>query len=82
MSALQEVFDYRIISTGLWPPRSSELSVRKFYLWENLKGKAYRKTSRTAEALQSEIRNVAASISSDELGRMFCRDSFEDAGRV
>jgi hypothetical protein len=27
MSALQEVFDDRIISTGLWPPRSPDLSV-------------------------------------------------------
>jgi hypothetical protein len=32
-------------------------------LWGNLKGKVYRNTPRTAEALQNEIRNVVASIS-------------------
>jgi hypothetical protein len=39
MRALQEVFNDRIISTGLWPPRSSDLSVCDFYLWGILKGK-------------------------------------------
>jgi hypothetical protein len=33
VSALQEVFDDRIISTRLWPPRSPDLSVCDFYLW-------------------------------------------------
>jgi hypothetical protein len=70
MRALQEVFDERIISTGLWSPRSPDLGVCDFYLWENLKGKVYRNTPRTAEALQNEIRNVVASISADELQRV------------
>jgi hypothetical protein len=54
----------------LWPPRSPDLSVCDFYLWGNLKGKVYRNTPRTAEALQNEIRNVVASISADELQRI------------
>jgi hypothetical protein len=33
VSALQEMFDDRIIITGLWPPRSPDLSVCHFYLW-------------------------------------------------
>jgi hypothetical protein len=33
MSALQEVFNDSIISTGLWPPRSPNLNVCDFYLW-------------------------------------------------
>jgi hypothetical protein len=53
----------------LWPPRSLDLSVCDFYLWENLKGKVYRNTPRTAAALQHEIMNVVASISADELQR-------------
>jgi hypothetical protein len=65
--ALQEVFDDKIISTGLWPPRSPDISVCEFYLWRNLKGKLYRNTPRTAEALQNEIQIVVASISADEL---------------
>jgi hypothetical protein len=70
MIALQVMFDDRIISTGLWPLRSPDLSVFYFYLWGNLKGKLYRNTPRIAEALQNEIRNVVASISADELQRV------------
>jgi hypothetical protein len=70
MSALQEVFDDRIISTGLWPPRSLDLSVCDFYLWGNLKGKVYRTSPCTAEALQNEIRNVVTSILAHELQRV------------
>jgi hypothetical protein len=36
-------------------------------LWRNLKGKVYKNTPNTAEALQNEIRNVDASLSADEL---------------
>jgi hypothetical protein len=50
---LQEVFNDRIFSTGLWSPRSPDLSVCDICLWENLKGKVYRNTPRTAEALQN-----------------------------
>jgi hypothetical protein len=70
MSALQEVFDDRIVSTGLWPPRSPDLGVCDFYLWGDLKGKVYRNTPHSAEALQNEIRNVVALISADELQRV------------
>lgn len=65
-SALQHVIDDRIISTGLWPPRSPDLSVCDFHLWGNLKVRAYRNTTSTVEALQNKIRNVIASISTDE----------------
>jgi hypothetical protein len=39
---LQEVFDDRIINTGLWAPISAALSVCDFYLWGSLKAKVYR----------------------------------------
>jgi hypothetical protein len=42
-------------------------SVYDFYLWENIKGKVYRNTHHTAEALQNEIRNVIALILIDRL---------------
>jgi hypothetical protein len=41
----------------------------------------YINTSRTAEALQNEIRNVVTSISAEELS-VFLRDFFEDARHV
>jgi hypothetical protein len=37
--ALQGVFNDRIISAGLRPSESPDLSVRDFYLWGNLRGK-------------------------------------------
>jgi hypothetical protein len=52
--------------TGLWASRSPNPSVRYFRLLGNLKGKLYRNTLSTAEALQTEIRNGAASILADE----------------
>jgi hypothetical protein len=39
---LQEVFDVRIISAGLWAPISAALSVCDFCLWVSLKAKVYR----------------------------------------
>jgi hypothetical protein len=54
----------------LWPPRSLNLSVCDFYWWGNLKGKVYRNNTRTAEALQNEIRNGTASITADKIRRV------------
>jgi hypothetical protein len=67
MSALPKVFNDRIISTGLWPPRSPDRSVCDFHLWGNLGGKVYRKALHTTEVPENKIRNVVASISVDEL---------------
>jgi hypothetical protein len=36
------------------------------YSWESPKGKAYRNTPHTAEALQNEIRNVVAPVLADD----------------
>jgi hypothetical protein len=46
----------KIISTGLWPPRSPDLGVFDLHLLGDLKGQVYR-NPRTAEALQ-KIRGV------------------------
>jgi hypothetical protein len=66
MSALQEVFDDRIISTGMWPPRLPGFRVCDLYLWGNLKERVYRNTLHTAEPLQNEVRDVVALISANE----------------
>jgi hypothetical protein len=66
MRALRMVFEDRIISTGLWPLCSSDFCVCDFNLWGNLEGKMYN-NPRTVEALNNDIRNVAASIMTDEL---------------
>jgi hypothetical protein len=53
MVAIREVFEDRIISRGLWSPRSPDLSFCNFYLWGNLKGKVYKNNPRSIEALQN-----------------------------
>jgi hypothetical protein len=70
MVAIREVFEDRIISRGLWPPRSLDLSFCDFYLWGNLKGKVYKNNPRVIEALQNEITSVVASITVDELQKV------------
>jgi hypothetical protein len=56
MVVLCEIFGERIISWGLWPSCSPDLSVCDFYLWGKLKQNMYRNNPRTLEALENEIR--------------------------
>jgi hypothetical protein len=72
MQRLWDVFDdEQIISQGLWPPHSPDLSICDFHLWGNLKGKVYKNNPWTAYALKTEIRNTVRSINGDELQRVF-----------
>jgi hypothetical protein len=64
---IREVFEDRIISRGLWPPRSPRSQFCDFYLWGNLKGKVYKNIPRSTEALQNEITRETGSITVDEL---------------
>jgi hypothetical protein len=70
MVAIRKVFEDRIISRGLWAPRSPDLSFCDFYLWGNLKRKVYKNNPRSIEALQAEITRVIGSIAMDELQRV------------
>jgi hypothetical protein len=70
MVAIREVFEDRIISRGLWPPRSPDLSFCDFYLLGNLKEKVYKNNARSIEALQNEITRIIGSITMDELQKV------------
>jgi hypothetical protein len=65
MVAIREVFEDRIISRGLWPLRSPDLSFCDFYLGGNLKGKVYKNNPGSTEAPQKEITQVIGSIAVD-----------------
>jgi hypothetical protein len=67
MVAIREVFEDRITSRRLWPPRSPDFSFCDFYLWGNLKGNVYKNNPRSTEALQNEITRVIGSVTVDEL---------------
>ena len=61
----------RVISRGLWPPRSPDLTPLDFYLWGRLKGVVYRSNPKTIETLKRETIREISSIDEDELKRVF-----------
>jgi hypothetical protein len=42
INVLNEVFESRLISRGLWPARPTDLNPCDFYLWGNLKDKVFK----------------------------------------
>lgn len=68
---LNEVFPERVISTGIWPPRSPDLSALDFYLWGAVKEAVYKKKPRNLEELQNEISEHIRNISERELNSVF-----------
>jgi hypothetical protein len=55
MAEVESLFP-RVISRGLWPPRSPDLTPPDFFLWGHLKGRAYMNTPRTLDELRENIR--------------------------
>jgi hypothetical protein len=55
LTALKGVFGNRIISCGLWPAQSPELTSCDFYLWGNLKDKVHRTNPDMEEELKENI---------------------------
>lgn len=68
---LSDVFQERLISKGLWPPRSPDLSVLDFYLWGALKQKVYGNKPQNLQELRDNIQQQIASISQEERHRVF-----------
>jgi hypothetical protein len=70
LEALRKVFDGLVISRGLWPPRSPDLTPCDFYLWESLKDKVYESDTHTLEELRNNIRREMARIPGEGLQRV------------
>lgn len=70
IATLHEVYDDRIISTGLWPPRSADLTYCDYYLWGYLKGKVYRNNPHTLEELKAQITRAVQCITEAELQKV------------
>ena len=79
MAAVGEVFGDHVISRGLWPPRSPDLTPPDFYLWGKLKGSVYADNPRTTDELKHKITSVIQNIQPDELERVF-QNSVMSAG--
>jgi hypothetical protein len=52
-----------LISKGLWPPRSADLSLPDFFLWGYLKGNVYKNNPHTLVELKNNITMATTSIS-------------------
>jgi hypothetical protein len=64
--ALSDVFEVRIISSGIWPARSPDLNPCNFLFWGCSKDKVYRK-----EELKENIRRETAYIPAEQLQRVY-----------
>jgi inhibitor of nuclear factor kappa-B kinase subunit alpha len=67
INVLNEVFENRLISRGLWPARSPDLNPCDFYLWGNLKDKLYSNNPHTLVELKQSIRETISSVEVSEL---------------
>jgi hypothetical protein len=67
VNGLNELFEDRLLSRGLWPARSPDLNPCDFYLWGNLKDKVYSNNPHTLVELQQSIRETISSIEVSEL---------------
>jgi hypothetical protein len=70
MNGINQVFDDRVVSRGLWPPRSPDLNSCYFFLWGRLKDKVYVKNPHTLDELKSSIRVEISHITREELRRV------------
>jgi hypothetical protein len=55
MEILHEFFGEKLISKGLWPPRSPDLTSPDFFLWSYLKDTVYRSNPRDIKQLKMNI---------------------------
>ncbi|KAJ4433388.1 hypothetical protein ANN_15647 [Periplaneta americana] len=67
LRAITDIFEGRVISEGLWPARSPDLTPCDFYLWSSLKDRVYRSNPRTLDELKNNIQREIVKISDAEL---------------
>jgi hypothetical protein len=77
LEALREVSGDCVISRGLCPPRSPDLTPCDLHLWKSLKDKVYKRNPHTLEELRNNISREISAISREELKivniNVFCR---------
>ena len=68
---LEKKFGDHVISKGLWPARSPDLTPPDFYLFGYLKQKVYKERPTTLDELEASIRSHITSISRETLHSVF-----------
>ena len=71
MAEIQSFFGDRIISKGLWPPRSPDVTPPDYFLWGYLKGRVYQNKPRSIDALKANITEEIQAVTADVLARTF-----------
>ena len=71
MAEIQSFFGDRVISKGLWPPRSPDLTPPDYFLWAYLKGRFYQNKPRTIDAFKANITEEIQAVTADVLARTF-----------
>ena len=71
MAEIQSFFGDGVISMGLWPPRSSDLTPPDYFLWGYLKGRVYQNKPRTIVALKANINEEIQALTADVLAKDF-----------
>ena len=64
MAFISSFFEDRVISKGLWPPRSPDLTTPDYFLWGYLKSRVYRNRPQTKDDLR---RNITAEINNIDI---------------
>jgi hypothetical protein len=70
-TAIQSFFGDRVISKGIWPPRSTDLTPPDYFLWGYLKGRVYQNKPRTIDSLKANITEEIQALTADVLARTF-----------
>ena len=71
MAEIQSFFGDRVISKGLRPRRSPDLTSPDYFLWRYLKWRVYRNKPRTTDALRANITEEIQAVTADVLARTF-----------
>ena len=69
MAEIRSFFGDRVISKGLWPPRSPDLTPPDYFLWGYLKRRFYQNKPRTIDALKANITEEIQAVTADVLAR-------------
>lgn len=68
---LRRYYGNRIISAGLWPPRSPDLTPLDYFLFGHLKSQIYKNQINTQEELRNLIAQVIQEITQQQLIKVF-----------
>ncbi len=71
MEFLLEFFNDRLVSVGLWPPRSPDLTPLDFFLWGHLKNKIFATPPASIEELKWRIALEIQNITQKTLRKVF-----------